>query len=161
MDGYKDNTNVIQSNVIQSNVIQSNETQQNIDVTSESSSSASSISSDSDYENYVIKANVCTILSKELNLEEIIYDIEYAGYEPPKEHGLTNCNAIIPAYYKLDKDPSKIFEINYFDMIKDDIRNLRPLNKYQINYIKNLSHEEKNDLFDIFNECVRIFNETM
>jgi hypothetical protein len=59
------------------------------------------------------------------------------------------------------------YNFNYNKLLSDLLVFLRspsfltPLNKYQINYIKNLSHEEKNDLFDIFNECVRIFNETM
>ena len=37
------------------------------------------------------------------------------------------------------------------------------VNKYQIEYIKNLtSHEHKNELIEIFNECTRVlFNEYM
>ena len=108
---------------------------------------------DDDDKNYVIKTNICKRLSKELQLPEIIYDIKN-DYEPPKEHGLSNSNIIIPSYYNLDKNPSKIFNIDYYEIIKDDIRNFRPLNTYQLEYIKKLSHEEKNELFDIFNICI-------
>lgn len=108
-------------------------------------------------ENYVITTNVCKRLSKELGLNEISYD-ESILYEPPKEHGLQNSNVIIPEYYKLHNHPSKIFDIDYYEIIKDDIRNLRPLNKYQLEYIKQLSHENKNELFDIFNSCIKSIN---
>jgi len=54
--------------------------------------------SSSDDENYIIQANICPRLSKELNLPEISYN--YMGdYEPPVQHGLSNCNSIIPQYY--------------------------------------------------------------
>jgi hypothetical protein len=114
--------------------------------------------SDSD-ENNIIKANICKRLSKELQLPEIIYD-DMQNYEPPKEHGLSNCNIIIPSYYQL-ASKSKIFDIDYYEMIKDDIRNSRILNEYQMKYIKELSHEYKNELFDIFNECLKLFNDLM
>jgi hypothetical protein len=107
---------------------------------------------------YVIKANVCKILSKQLKLPEIHYD--YMGeYEPPKEHGLINSDVIIPQYYFNNKDPSKILNINYYDIIKDDIRNYRVLKKYQLEYIKKLPSEYKDGLIDIFNDCLRIINE--
>jgi hypothetical protein len=81
---------------------------------------------------YVIQANVCKILSKQLKLPEIHYD--YMGeYEPPKEHGLINSDVIIPQYYFNNKDPSKILNINYYDIIKDDIRNYRVLKKINWN----------------------------
>ena len=80
-------------------------------------------------------------------------------YEPPKEHGLINSDVIIPQYYFNNKDPSKILNINYYDIIKDDIRNYRVLKKYQLEYIKNLPSEYKDELIDIFNDCLRIINE--
>ena len=42
-------------------------------------------------------------------------------------------------------------------MIKDDIRNYRPLNEYQLEYIKKLDDETKNELIHIFNKCVTNF----
>lgn len=122
-------------------------------------SSTSSSSLSSDYENYVIKANLCGMLSRELKLDEIFYD-EMGTYEPPTESGLSNSNVIIPAYYHIDKHPSKIIDIDYYEIIKDDIRNYRALNSYQLEYIRNLtSHELKNELIEIFNECIKMFNE--
>jgi hypothetical protein len=96
-------------------------------------SSTSSISTESDYENYVIKTKICTRLSKELNLEEINYDdIDVSDYEIPKKHGLSNSNIIIPGFFLLDKSPSKILDIDYFYIIKNDIRNLVPLGRTKI-----------------------------
>jgi hypothetical protein len=125
-----------------------------------SNSSSSSISTLTDYENYVIKANVCKMLSRELSLPEMVID-EKDIVEPPTEYGLSNSDVIIPSYYHLDKDPSKILGIDYFNIIKDDIRNYRTLNKYQLEYIKDLTHEYKNELIEIFNECIKVFNELM
>lgn len=113
-----------------------------------------------DKEEYVMKANVCTRLSRELGLDEIIY--EYAGeYDPPEKHGLQNCDQIIPSCYRLHNTPSTIQNLDFYYMIQDQIRNNNPLNKYQMDYIKNLPHEKKNELFDIYNQCVNLFNETM
>jgi hypothetical protein len=129
-------------------------------LSSSSNSSSSSISTLTDYENYVIKANVCKILSRELSLPEMVLDESFIS-EPPSEYGLSNSDVIIPSYYHLDKDPSKILSIDYFNIIKDDIKNYRALNKYQIEYTKDLSHEYKNELIEIFNECIIAFNELM
>jgi len=111
-------------------------------------------------ENYVFKAKICKRLSREFGLDEIKYD-EMGDYDVPKEHGLTNCDIIIPSYYQLHKHPSKIFDLDYFTMIKDDIRNFRVLNEFQLKYIKELSDEHKNELFDIYNNCVKSFNNTL
>jgi len=105
-------------------------------------------------ENYVIKTKICKRLSMELKLEEFHFD-ETGHWEPPKEPGLHNSNRIIPSYYQLDKNPSKIIDIDYYNIIKDDIRNFRPLNNYKLEYIKDLSPEFKNELFDIFNDCLK------
>ena len=134
-----------------------NPEQSNDNVSLSRSSSSSSISTDSDYENYVIRAKICRRLSKELNLPEFTYDI--SDYEPPEEHGLENSNTIIPAYYHLDKHPSRILNVDYLHMIKDDIRNFRQLNNYQIEYIKDLSHEDKNDLLELFNDSIGAFKD--
>jgi len=110
-------------------------------------------SSSTDDENYEFKAKICRRLSRELQLPEIFYD-EIGNYDPPKEPGLENSNPIIPPYYDLHKDPSKIFNLNYFEIIKDDIRNFRSLNKYKLEYIKDLSHEDKFVLISIYNDCI-------
>lgn len=114
---------------------------------------------DSDDANYMIVANMNTKLSNEIgfddttgssdNLDNLIH------YDPPKEPGLSNSNMIIPSYYKLYQTPHKIRNVDYYAIIKDDIRNFRPLNEYQLEYIKQLSHERKNELFDVFNLCIK------
>lgn len=91
------------------------------------------------------------------------------SWTPPKIHGLDNCEKIIPNYYftsgitnpniesyfqdEIDMEyyrnyiPPGILQIDYLFIILDDIRNMRKLNKYQIDYIKNsLSEEEKNQV---------------
>lgn len=45
--------------------------------------------------------------------------------------------------------------------LQHDIRNIKVLNELQMEFIKTLSHEYKNELFEIYNECIRLFNEVM
>ena len=54
---------------------------------------------------------------------------------------------------------SKPLRTDYFEILKDDIRNIRILNSTQTNYIKTLSHEQKNEVLDIYNSCIKFFNE--
>lgn len=122
-------------------------------------SSSSTILTESDDETYVMKAKLCNRLSKEFNLQEICYDI--LEYEPPTEPGLSNCDVIIPSYYHLANNPENIFKIDYYEIIKDDIRNMRPLNGYQLEYIKQLSHEQKNELLELFNACISTVSELL
>ena len=109
---------------------------------------------------YIFKANVCKMLSRQLNLPETHYD-DMGEYQPPKEHGLSNADVIIPNYYYNNKDLLKIIEIDYFKIIKDDIRNCRVLKKYQLEYIKNLPGECKDEIIDIFNDCLILLNEVV
>ena len=112
-------------------------------------------------DSYQFTTKVNRTLSKVLGIDDI-KEFQIGDYEPydvPKEHGLSNCNIIIPSYYNLYKHPSKIFDIDYYEIIKDDIRNCRTLNEYQLQYIKGLSHEQKNEIFDIFNCCTKLYNE--
>jgi hypothetical protein len=65
---------------------------------------------------------------------------------------LDNADVIIPSYYEIHKHPSKIFNIDFFEIIKDDIRNYRELNKYQLEYIKEIKDEYKYEIIVLFNE---------
>lgn len=70
----------------------------------------------------------------------------------PATSGLGNCNRIIPDYYLLNKlKPGELFKIDYYDIIKDDIKNMRPLSSYHIQYIKDLSDEQKQEIIELFN----------
>jgi hypothetical protein len=111
--------------------------------------------SDSD-ENYVIKTKVCKRLSKEFGLEEINCDGTIMS-DPPTKHGLSNSFCIIPSYYHLHNQPLKILDVDFFEIIKDDIRNCRTLNKYQMEYIKEIKDEYKYELIELFNECLNIY----
>ena len=74
-------------------------------------------------------------------------------WSPPKEHGLSNSIRIIPEYYM--KRGQSFINIGYYDIIVDDIRNMRKLNEYQMKYIKEeLDEERKNNLLDIFNDVL-------
>jgi hypothetical protein len=109
---------------------------------------------------YIFKANVCKKLSRQLNLPETHYD-DMGEYQPPKEHGLSNADVIIPTYYYNNKDLSKIIDIDYYNIIKDDIHNCRVLNKYQLKYIKKLPGECKDEIINIFNDCLILLNEVV
>lgn len=118
---------------------------------------------DSDIENkpeeeeYIFKTNVCRRLSMVLDVDEMKHD--EITYVPPKISGLANCNNIIPTYYKENLIPAKILDVDYFEIIKDDIKNCRILNSYKLKFIKDLSHEHKDELLDIYNECIMVFND--
>ena len=105
-------------------------------------------SSSSNDENYIITTKVCKRLSKEFDLPEIVFE-ETIRYDAPIENGLSNSDIIIPSYYKLHKHPSKILNIDFYEIIKDDIRKCRILNKYQLEYIKEIQDEYKYELIDV------------
>ena len=84
-------------------------------------------------------------------------------WKPPKTHGLSNSFIIIPQYY--NKSGEKILSVDYYNMVLDDIRNFRKLNEYQLEYIKQLDDESKqnifvefNKLFDVIKDFVDIFD---
>jgi hypothetical protein len=84
-------------------------------------------------------------------------------WKPPTKPGLSNSEPIIPTYYikKMEiiynnqKFEAKYIDIDYLSIIKDDIRNMRKLNKYQLSYIKyDLSDEYKNEIIELMNTCI-------
>ena len=119
--------------------------------------------SSSDDEDYIIKTkNLSNNLSKEFNLPEIIsFDKNITiSNNLPKEHGLHNSDVIIPSYYIYYKnDPSKILNIDFYEIIKNDIRNSKVLNKYQLEYIKYIKDEYKYELIEIYNEIIKLYTE--
>jgi len=90
---------------------------------------------------------------------------EKNSYKPPSRHGLCNSDPIIPSYYfkKLQGLEVLYTDIDYLTIIKDDIRNYRKLNKYQIDYIKHTNNTIKNEIIDEFikvtNTAIDIINE--
>ena len=123
------------------------------------SNSESNISYDSTHDSNIIFAN----------LNKPLYDLFAPSslsqpktpvineWIPPAKPGLSNCQAIIPNYYP--RKYNTILDIDYLTIIKDDIKNCRVLNSYQMEYIQSLNTHEKQELFVLFNQCVQMFND--
>ncbi len=115
---------------------------------------------DEDDETYKFKTIVNKPLAKILNIPEFIPDDDDTfDWKPPEEHGLNNSQYIIPNYYYNSRTNS--ITMDYYTMIKDDIRNMRPLNDNQLEYVKNLCDDKKNELFDIYNQCIDTINDLL
>jgi len=95
-------------------------------------------------------SNLSPNLIKYFNSNIDITNNSNIDWIPPKTHGLSNSFIIIPQYYI--RDNKSILSIDYFNIITDDIRNLRKLNEYQLEYIKTLNDEDKHILFLEFNK---------
>jgi len=117
------------------------------------SDSESNISYDSTHDSNIIFAN----------LNKSLYDLFVPSslsslsqpktpvineWVPPAKPGLSNCQAIIPNYYP--RKYNTILDIDYLTIIKDDIKNCRVLNGYQMEYIQSLNTCEKQELFVLF-----------
>ena len=60
----------------------------------------------------------------------------FTDWQPPATYGLENSERIIPEHYF---DSTLGFnEINMFDELIKDIRNMKPLNDIQLNHVKKL-----------------------
>jgi len=95
---------------------------------------------------------MCDNIKYFTNIIEKIYNtssIENDKCAPPEKHGLSNSFRIIPEYYQKE---GRLTHVDFFEIIKDDIRNLRPLNKYQMKYIKQMNSEDKMMVIELFNE---------
>jgi hypothetical protein len=84
-------------------------------------------------------------------------------WKPPLKPGLSNSEPIIPSYYlkKITiinngkKVETEYLNIEYLNVIKDDIRNFRKLDNYKLSFIKNdLSDDYKNEIIELMNECL-------
>jgi len=100
--------------------------------------------------------NLSPSLIKYFDTESTINKNIETDWQPPKHHGLNNSFIIIPQYYQ--KSGEKILKIDYYEMIVDDIRNLRKLNEHQLNFIKNLDDDSKQKLFLEFNNLFDVIN---
>ena len=131
-----------------------------MDINSEIANNNNKICMNNCEDNYIIKTKVNKGLLEELGINDITFE-KSSDWTPPMENGLKNSDYIIPQYYQLHRNPKKIFTIDYFEIIKDDIRNLRPLNKYKLEYIKSLPNEYKDELLEIFNSCIETVNQIL
>jgi hypothetical protein len=114
---------------------------------------------DSD-ELYSFHAHINDSLCDSIGVRPASRNFPVVEWNPPSQPGLQNSNAIIPAYYtNAHLDMTKI---DYFTIIKDDIKNCRVLNAYQMEYIHTcIDDNQKQELFVIYNEVVQLFNDVM
>jgi hypothetical protein len=62
--------------------------------------------------------------------------------------------------YNKEKFEAQYIDIDYLSVIKDDIRNMRKLNKYQLSFIKyELDNEAKNEIIELMNTCIENIGE--
>jgi hypothetical protein len=62
--------------------------------------------------------------------------------------------------YNNEKFEAQYIDIDYLSVIKDDIRNMRKLNKYQLSFIKyELDNEAKNEIIELMNTCIENIGE--
>jgi hypothetical protein len=82
---------------------------------------------------------------------------DISGWIPPSVHGLENSVPILPRYYFTSSLPGLV-KIDYYHMVMDDVRNLRQLNPYQIQYIAECCNEaEKMAVIREYNRVVEIY----
>lgn len=106
----------------------------------------------------------CKNMNKQLALEAgvktYVQDTEKElndSWEPPSEAGLGNSNVILPKYY-FSGSLQKVFQMDYLEVIIDDIRNVRPLNSYQLQYIaEKCSEKEKQRIIVEFNSVFEAY----
>lgn len=80
------------------------------------------------------------------------------SWKAPDYHGLENSPRIIPEYYTSTNLKNGILKIDYYDMIIDDIRNLRPLSLYQMKYIrKKLTPQEYYNIIHEYNKVMYFY----
>lgn len=95
--------------------------------------------------------NINPSLKRELGIIETENDYK-TDWVPPTTHGLGNSERIIPAEHLDINRP--LYNLNLFESIKVDIRNIKPLTSFQLDYISNnLNKESILELIDIYNDC--------
>lgn len=59
----------------------------------------------------------------------------------------------------LEEDP--VSYSHQYKMIQHHIRNIQVLNEHQMQYVKSLPPELKDELLEVYNECIQLFNDVM
>ena len=122
------------------------------------------IQKDEETEKYIMHSRMCKRLSREFSQNEMkFYEEEdpmdekkrEQNIQPPTQHGLENSEMIIPSYYKLHENPSKIANFDYYNVIQDDLRNCRHLNDCELLYVKKLKDEYKDEIITLMNEIIK------
>lgn len=103
-----------------------------------------------------ISPNLANLLNIYYNKKCCEKSSKESSWRIPSTNGLENSNEIIPSYYFTNHDYNKIFNIDYFNIIIDDIKNMRPLNKHQVKYITNIDKENLIIIINIFNNVIKM-----
>lgn len=82
------------------------------------------------------------------------------NWKPPTTYGLCNSKRLIPEHY-FEPNNKSFKEIDMFYELTKDIRNLKPLNDLQLEYIKTLPKEKIVEVLDIYNQCLKNINELL
>jgi len=113
---------------------------------------------------YKIKGILNNSLSETINSINCETKIDECTIQSiPKQHGLDNSDQIIPTLYCQSKSFSStdMLNVDYYEIIRNDVANCRSLNKYQMKYIKNYLNEgEKMELFYLFNRVLIMIEDT-
>jgi hypothetical protein len=131
---------------------------------SNNESAVSSYNPKSAFNSQKIKCkNIDTRLAEEVGLRNYNKIHEHEKWVPPNIHGLGNSERIIPTYYtRSNTNINNVLRIDYHFMVLDDIRNLRPLNIHQLNYINNnLNESEKQQIIEEFNNVIKSYGEIL
>ena len=108
---------------------------------------------------------VCKTLSTNLAVavnmnSDFISDQTQDTWQPPDNYGLQNSPRIFGDYYLTGKQlHGKLFLLDFYSTIEDDIRNLRKLSYYQLRYIRDLDSDEKQNLIELFNNTMSTYAE--
>lgn len=108
--------------------------------------------------NYLLFCNnLNASLQKELEIE--CYNYINTDWKPPSTYGLNNSERVIPEhYFEKDKKENQFLQIDMFYKLTKDIRNLKPLSKIQLEYVKTLPKEKILELLEIYNTCLQNIN---
>ena len=111
--------------------------------------------------------NIDTRLAEEVGVRNYNkiheHEHEHEKWVPPNIYGLENSERIVPTYYiPSNMNRQNVLRIDYHFMVLDDIRNLRPLNIHQLNYINNnLNESEKQKIIEEFNNVIKSYGEIL
>jgi hypothetical protein len=75
-------------------------------------------------------------------------------WNPPKTCGLRNSFPIIQRTYIERMERGE--RIDYFEILKDDLRNMRPLTKEKFEYVKNLKPCQMFEIIEIYNDVTKL-----
>ena len=75
-------------------------------------------------------------------------------WNPPKTSGLRNSFPIVQRCHieKMERGE----KIDYFEIMKDDLRNIRPLTKAKFEYIKDLQPHQLFEIIEIYNNVTKL-----